>query len=146
MLATLTRQFWTFFGALMVALILQWALLPAAARADDQAELHAAVEVATARYEAAIKALEAGGRADTAGEMRRFRESWQALILKFGSQPTPPGSEAEDRAGLFMQVDARIVGAMLVIDVGSRDAAREALAPIGETLAELTKKTAPQKK
>jgi hypothetical protein len=42
-----------------------------------------------------------------------------------------------DYRGLFMQVDARIVGAMIVIDVGSRDAALEALAPIGETLSEL---------
>ena len=31
----------------------------------------------------------------------------------------------------------RLVGALIVIDIGSRDAARAALAPIGERLAKL---------
>jgi hypothetical protein len=145
MLTVLTRQFWTFFGALIVALVLQWALLPATARADDQADRRAAVETASARYEAALKALESGARDQSAAEVRRFRESWQALIMKYNAQPQP-AADGEDQAGMFMQVDAQIVGAMLVIDMGNRDAARKALAPIGDTLAELTKKTAPQKK
>ena len=43
----------------------------------------------------------------------------------------------------FMQVDARIVGALIVIDIGSREAARDALAPIAETLAALSARSAP---
>ena len=36
-----------------------------------------------------------------------------------------------------MQLDVSIVGVLLVIDFGSREAARNALAPIGQSLAEL---------
>ena len=145
MLASLMRQFWALSAALLVALVLQWFMIPASARADDQAELRAALESAAARYEIVMAALEKGGRDQTAAEVRRFRESWQDLIMKFGSQPPAPGAEQEDTAGMFMQVDARIVGALVVIDIGGRDAARLALAPIGETLAELTRKTAAKK-
>jgi hypothetical protein len=40
------------------------------------------------------------------------------------------------------QVDAQLVGIM--IDIGSREAARAALAPIGETLAKLRERAAPR--
>ena len=33
---------------------------------------------------------------------------------------------------MLMQVDTSIVGVLLVIEIGSRDAARNALAPIGQ--------------
>jgi hypothetical protein len=36
-----------------------------------------------------------------------------------------------------MQIDVRLVGTLLVIDVGSRDAARRSLAPLADTLATL---------
>ncbi len=38
---------------------------------------------------------------------------------------------------MLMQLDVSIVGVMLVIDFGSREAARDALTPIGASLAEL---------
>jgi hypothetical protein len=143
MLASLIRQFRLSFAALLAALVLQWLALPMPARADDLAALHTAVENAAARYQAAMAALEKGGREQTAAEVRSFREAWQTVILQFGARPTPPGAEGEDQAGLFMQMDTRIVGALIVIDIGSREAARTALAPIAETLADLSKKTAP---
>jgi hypothetical protein len=43
-----------------------------------------------------------------------------------------------------MDVDVRVLGALIVIDIGSRDAAREALKPIGATLEQLWKRAAPQ--
>jgi hypothetical protein len=140
MLASLMRQFLTFSGALLAALLLQWMMVPTAVRAAEQAELRAAVETATSRYEAAMATLDKGARDQTAAEVRRFRESWQALILKFGS-----GAGNEEYAPLFMQIDSRIVGALVVIDVGARDAARKALAPIGDTLADLNKQLAKRK-
>ena len=143
MLASLVRQFWLLSAAFLAALLLQWLMLPMPARADDLAALHTAVENASARYEAAMAALEKGGRDQTAAEVRSFREAWQTVILQFGAHPAPPGAEGEDQAGLFMQMDTRIVSALIVIDIGSREAARAALAPIAETLADLSKKTAP---
>ena len=44
---------------------------------------------------------------------------------------------------MLMQVDASIVGALLVIDLGSRDAARNALAPIEEILLRMQDDPAP---
>ena len=42
-----------------------------------------------------------------------------------------------------MQIDMRIVSALIVIDIGSREAARDALAPIAETLSRLSARSAP---
>jgi hypothetical protein len=121
-------------GALFAAaLILQMLMLPAGA--GERTEFDAAVRQATAQYRIALKALETRGREETAAEVARFRESFAAVIERFDANRAAFGDR--DYAGLFMQVDARIVGAMIVIDIGSREAAREALAPIGETLSAL---------
>jgi hypothetical protein len=42
-----------------------------------------------------------------------------------------------------MQIDMSIVGALIVISIGSREAARDALAPIGDTLASLRRQPRP---
>jgi hypothetical protein len=44
---------------------------------------------------------------------------------------------------MFMLVDTQLVGVLLVIDMGSRDAARNGLAPVGATLAQLSARSAP---
>jgi hypothetical protein len=38
---------------------------------------------------------------------------------------------------LFMQVEVRLIGTLLVIEMGSRDGARQSLAPLADTLAKL---------
>jgi hypothetical protein len=43
-----------------------------------------------------------------------------------------------------MMVDMRLIGVLLTIELGNRDAAREGLRPIGETLAQLSARSAPQ--
>jgi hypothetical protein len=121
-------------GALFAAaLILQMLLLPAGA--GERTDFDAAVKQATAQYRLALKTLETRGREETAAEVTRFRAAFQHVIEYFDANREAFGDR--DYRGLFMQVDARIVGAMIVIDIGSREAAREALAPIGETLSEL---------
>jgi hypothetical protein len=42
-----------------------------------------------------------------------------------------------------MLVDMRLIGVLLTIDMGNRDAAREGLAPIEQTLAELRARSMP---
>ena len=44
---------------------------------------------------------------------------------------------------MFMLVDTRLVGVLLVVDMGNREAARDALAPIQETLSRLSARSAP---
>ena len=48
-----------------------------------------------------------------------------------------------DYAGMFMQLDASMLGVMIVVDIGSRDTAREALTAIGESLSALSVRLAP---
>jgi len=109
------------------------------AGADERAEIHAALRQATAQYRAAMRAVETLGREETAAEVARFRDALQAVIEHVDAQRT---ANQEDYAGRLLQLDTSIVGIMIVIDIGSREAARQALAPIGQILAELSARAA----
>jgi hypothetical protein len=128
-------QFFRVGGAL--ATLFLWIMLTVGAEADDRADFQRAVEFASDRYRMALRTLETGGREETASAVRAFRVAWQAVIDRFEKQPPGLPDAAEPYAAIFMQVDMRIVGALIVIDIGSREAARDALAPIEETLARL---------
>ena len=120
---------------LLLALIL--AAAPLVAGADDLKDLADAVERAELQYRIALRTLESSGREQTAAEVRLFREALQDAISRLDGQ-RPPKSESDDSyAGTMLQIDMAIVGALIVIDIGSREAAREALTPIGERLAKL---------
>jgi len=139
MLRSIIRLFRVRFFALRAALlatalILPWS--PLSAGADERADLQAAFRLATAQYQIALKTLETRGREETANEVSRLREAFQAVIARFDANRAASGSD-QDFAGLLMQLDVGIIGVLLVIDFGSREAAREALIPIGRSLAEL---------
>jgi hypothetical protein len=124
---------------LVTALLAQW---PIAAVGDDEhSELAAAFRLASVQYQAALKTLETRGREETAAEVHRLREAFQAVIQKFDANRTTLGLDPE-YDGMLMQLDVSMVGVMLVIDFGSRDAARDALTPIGQSLAELEARAA----
>ena len=126
------------------ALLLSWS--PTAA-ADEHADLQAAFRLATAQYQVALKTLETRGREETAAEVSRLREAFQAVIQEFNANRTALGSDLggdQDYAGALMQLDVSIIGVLLVIDFGSREAAREALIPIGRSLAELGARATPR--
>ena len=125
---------------LATALVLSWSAL--ANSADERAELQAAFRLATAQYQIALKTLETRGREETANEVARLREAFQAIIAKFDAKRATSGSD-QDYAGLLLQLDTSIVGVMLVVDFGSREAAREALVPIGRSLSDLRARAAP---
>src|SRR5262245_7097929 len=124
---------------LATALILPWS--PLANGADERAALQAAFRLATAQYQIALKTLETRGREETANEVSRLREAFQAVIATFDANRAASGSD-QDYAGLLMQLDTSIVGVMLVVDFGSREAARAALVPIGQSLSELRARAA----
>jgi len=107
--------------------------------ADERADVDAALKAATAQYQIARRTLETSGRDETAAEVTRFRSAFQRVIDPVEANRAAFSSEDP---GLFMQVDARIIGAMIVIDIGSQEAARDALAPIEQTLPELSLRSA----
>jgi hypothetical protein len=131
------------------ALMLPWS--PSAAGADEHADLQAAFRLATAQYQVALKTLETRGREETAAEVSHLRAAFQAVIQQFNANRATRGSDLgsdlggdQDYAGALMQLDVSIIGVLLVIDFGSREAAREALLPIGRSLAELGARATPR--
>lgn len=125
-------------GLILAVVLLPW--LAGAAPSDNQAEIRAALEQAAARYRVLMRTLETRGRQETSAEVARFREAWQTVIERLKSDRP----EDEEQAALLFQVDSRIVGVMIVVDIGSREAAREALVPIAKTLEQLTERAAPR--
>jgi hypothetical protein len=125
----------------LLALIL--ASAPLRAFADDLEQFTVAIERAELQYRVALRTLESSGRDETAAEVRLFREAWQDAIARLDKNPPEQFAGDESYAATMTEIDARLVGALIVIDIGSREAARSALAPIGETLARLRERTAP---
>lgn len=126
-------------AVLVAALLLQWPMGLAAA--DERSELEAAFKVASAQYQVALKTLETRGREETAAEVHRLRAAFQAVIQQVDANRAALGLDP-DYDGMLMQLDVSMVGVMLVIDFGSREAARNALTPIGQSLAELQARAA----
>jgi hypothetical protein len=96
------------------------------------------------QYRIALRTLESAGRDETAAEVRLFREALQDAISRLDEQRLPKSESDDFYAGTMLQIDMAIVGALIVIDIGSREAARAALAPIGERLAKLRERVTPQ--
>jgi hypothetical protein len=128
--------------ALLLALTL--AASPVAAAADDLADFTAAVERAELQYRIALRTLDTAGRDETAAEVRLFRETWQDVIAHLDSHRPAQFEGDESYAATMTQVDMAVVGVLIIIDIGSREAARAALAPLGESLAKLRERATPQ--
>ena len=128
------------------ALLLAFAVALATPRAaaSEFKDFGAAVDRADAQYRIALRTLETAGREQTAAEVRMFRQTWQDIIDRYETS-RPAEFEGDDfNAATFTEIDVRLVGALIVIDIGSREAAREALKPIGDTLAQLRERTVPR--
>ncbi len=123
--------------AVVAAALLKALLVSAPGNADELADFQAAVERALDRYHVAMSVLETGSQEQTAAEVSRLRQAWQSIVERHGAlRPAAPVGDA-DSGATFMQIDMRLVGVLLVIGLGNRDAARAALAPIEETLIRL---------
>ncbi|MBX9775138.1 MAG: hypothetical protein K2Y71_12075 [Xanthobacteraceae bacterium] len=120
---------------LLLALVLAGASLVAGA--DDLGDFADAVERAELQYRIALRTLESSGREQTAAEVRLFRDALQEAIAQLDKRPPPKSDGDESYAASMMQIDVAIIGALIVIDIGSREAARAALTPIGDRLAQL---------
>lgn len=125
--------------AVLLALLLTAA--PLSAGAEDLNDFAVAVERAELQYRIALQTLESSGREQTSVEVRLFRDALQEAVARLEQRPPakPQGGEPEGEsyAASMLQIDMAVVGALIVIDIGSREAARAALAPIGERLTKL---------
>jgi hypothetical protein len=128
---------------LALATVFVFALSFAVVRSDELADFHAAVEQATADYRAARATLETSSQAETAAAVNRFRQAWQSLNDRFGAHRPAAFADDQDFGATFMLVDMRLIGVLLTIDMGNRDAARDGLAPIEQTLAQLRARSMP---
>lgn len=113
------------------------ALLVGKAAADDLADFNAAVEDAAVHNRKALRHLGAGNAGLAVLELERFREAWGALVGKFG--PIRPVAFRENQLYVttFVDVQTRIIGAELVINMGRPDLARTSLTAIRKELSEM---------
>lgn len=123
-------------GLLRTILLVLAVTAPPVAATELQ-DFAAALDCAAAQYHFALRTLETSSREQTAAEVRLFRQEWQGLIDRLDHK-RPAEFDGDDfYAVTLTDIDMRLVAALIVIDIGSREAAREALAPIGETLTRL---------
>lgn len=127
---------------LLLAVLFVYAL-SFSVRSDELSDFHTAVGQAADQYRNAMETLETKGQAETAAAVHRLRESWQAIGERFGKNPPPVFADDEEYAGLFMQIDMRLIGVLLVIDMGNRNAARAGLTPVQDVLSRLSARSAP---
>jgi len=110
-----------------------------AAKADDLADFNTAVESASAHNRVAIGYLRTGNEDLASLEIDRLRDAWIRLTERFS------GTRPEVFAGnalygkLFTAVNARLVGADLMLKTGRLDAARSSLDAIRGDLYDLRK-------
>jgi hypothetical protein len=114
-------------------------------RSGELEDFHAAVADAIADYNAAVAILETRSQEETAAAVQRFRQSWQAINDRFGRHRPAPFADAQEFMTTFVLVDTRLIGVLLTIDMGNRKAARDGLAPIAATLADLSARSAPRR-
>jgi hypothetical protein len=122
-----------FFAALLTVPLL------CPAHAGERDDFQTAIEEASAQCRVALQILETESQQDTAAAVHRFRHSWQRVIERRGAAQSRP---APDDAAMFLDVDMRIVGTLLIIDLGNRDAARSALEAIEAIVADLSARSA----
>lgn len=101
---------------------------------SPKSELQAALERAIAQYRIALDAVENGSQQAAAVEVHRFREIWHHATERYRAQHP---AQAERLGADMVDVDLRIVGVLLIIDMGRREAARTSLISIEDTLEKL---------
>ena len=108
------------------------------AAADGIADFNAAVAAAAAQCRVAMEVLETSGPDETAAEVQRFREAWQAIVVRFSARRPERFANNQSYTTLLLDIEVRTVGALIIINLGRQDAARNALAAIEETLSGVT--------
>jgi hypothetical protein len=108
-----------------------------AARADDLMAFNAAVEDAAAHNRAALGYLRAENLDLAALELTRLREAWGTMVAKYGPEPPAVFRGNPHYTTVFVDVQTRIVGALLVLNLGRADVAASSLNGIRKELSEM---------
>jgi hypothetical protein len=109
------------------------------ARADDLADFNAAVESVSAHNRVAIGYLRTGNADLASLELDRLRDSWNRLSERFSGK-RPSAFDGNALYGkLFTAVNARLVGADIMLKTGRLDAAGNTLNSVRGDLYDLRK-------
>ncbi len=123
--------------ALIVAAgLLQWTLSPASA--DELTDFQAAVAELSDQYNMALTTLETRGQVETAAEVGHLRQSWHDFVERFGARRPKTFADDASYTAALIDVDMRLIGVLLVIDLGNRDAARAGLRAVHDMIYSLT--------
>ncbi|MGB8746181.1 MAG: hypothetical protein WCD54_09485 [Pseudolabrys sp.] len=115
------------------------ALSGGVARGDDLADFNAAVEAVSAHNRVAIGYLRTGNADLASLEIDRLRDFWNRLNERFSGK-RPNAFEGNALYGkLFTAVNARLVGADIMLKTGRLDAASDALNSVRGDLYDLRK-------
>lgn len=115
------------------------ALSGGVARGDDLADFNAAVEAVSAHNRVAIGYLRTGNADLASLEIDRLRDFWNRLNERFSGK-RPNAFEGNALYGkLFTAVNARLVGADIMLKTGRLDAASDALNSVRHDLYDLRK-------
>ena len=131
-----TVTIWFARAACLVAVLLGSSLL---ARADELADFNSAVEALSAHNRTAIGYLRTENIDLASLEVDRLRDAWTRFTERFGGN-RPHAFDGNALYGnLFTTVNARLVGADLMLKIGRPDAARISLDGIRKDLYDLRK-------
>jgi hypothetical protein len=115
------------------------ALSGGVARGDDLADFNAAVEAVSAHNRVAIGYLRTGNADLASLEIDRLRDFWNRLNERFSGK-RPNAFEGNALYGkLFTAVNARLVGAEIMLKTGRLEAASDALNSVRRDLYDLRK-------
>lgn len=107
------------------------------ARAGDLADFNAAVEAASSHNRVAIGYLRTGNTDLASLEIDRMRDAWRKLTARFAGHPPDAFAGNPLYGPLFTTVDARLVGADMMLNSGKLKVARESLMGIRADLHKL---------
>ena len=114
-----------------------WAGLAGAALAGDLADFNAAVEAASNHNRGAIGYLRTGNTDLASLEIDRLRDAWRKLTARFAGHRPDAFDGNPLYPTLFTAVDARLVGADMMLNSGRAQAARQSLEAIRADLHKL---------
>lgn len=105
--------------------------------AGDLTDFNAAIETASSHNRAAIGYLRTGNADGAALELDRLRDAWRKLTARFAGHPPDAFDGNPLYPKLFTAIDARLVGADMMLSSGRPKIARQSLIAIREDLHKL---------
>jgi hypothetical protein len=123
--------------AALAVLLAGPAAAPRAALADDMADFNAAVERAAAHNRVALGYLRTQSTELAQLELDRMKDAWGELTGRFGMNPPAAFKDNQLYVDTLVDVPTRIVAALIMLEMGRDDIARNSLQTIRLSLSKL---------